>query len=84
MPKKSRSAKGRRRVNRRKSTKNMLKIGGMNPFGQLSPVYHSTRGQKCNGMCGYYANGIHNGEDFPHVFPNGKNGTCSTCGCIKK
>jgi hypothetical protein len=28
MPKKSRSTKGRRRVNRRKSTKNMLKIGG--------------------------------------------------------
>ena len=79
MPKKSRSTKGRRRNNRRKSTKNVKK-GGNDRFLRIVLLSECKNG----GRCGYneYTSGIK--QYFQHIFPNG-GGLCTNgCGCSNK
>jgi hypothetical protein len=91
MPKKSRSTKGRRRNNRRKSTKNvknMLKKGGMYPVGDGPRGGFDTRTAqnftgklydstcKNNNLCVTYTDK----STAPHNFVDG---VCIRCKCKK-
>ena len=79
MPKKSRSTKGRRRNNRRKSTKNVKKGG----HHQISETFHYSI---CNikGPCGYYVMTDGKRSDFTHIFPKNGGQCTNGCGCSNK
>ena len=76
MPKKSRSTKGRRRMNRRKSMKNMFKIGG----GHTTRSVTKDRDQAvCNKICINNTNGKHS---WLTPFDDKNIHKCHGCHCI--
>jgi hypothetical protein len=80
MPKKSRSAKGRRGVNLRKSKKN-IKRGGAGWAERTITVYYNNN---CNehGECGYIYIPGHPDVNFNHSFiGEGRNRRCTNCHC---
>lgn len=79
MPKKSRSTKGRRRNNRRKSTKNIKKGG----HHRIKNTFHYS---KCNidGPCGYHEMTDGKKSYFRHDFPINRGQCTNGCGCSNK
>jgi hypothetical protein len=80
MPKKSRSVKGRRGVNLRKSKKN-IKRGGAGWVPESTTVYYNNNCKE-HGACGYIYIPGHPNVNFNHNFiGEGINRKCTNCHC---